>query len=99
MNRNFAQEMNQLNENNDLEELQKQASHLKTKKECLEEDVNKFAMKTLTFFIDLHNQISADLTEMEDIRTKVVEKCMEQALAKQAASLNSVMGSYENKDE
>lgn len=73
-----------------MEILKRDASELKTKKETLSEEVQKFAHKTLAFFCDLRLQISKDLRQMEEIRTKAFENRMSSEIEKQEAVIEKL---------
>lgn len=77
MKKGFVEEMNKFAQDVELENLKQQASNLTTEKNTLQEEVNKFAKKTLTFFVDLHNQVTKDIREMEEIRATVVRTTLQ----------------------
>lgn len=94
----FDQELKELSENNEVENLKHEASALKTKKETLSKELQKFAQKTLAFFCDLRLQISKDLRQMEEIRDKVVENRLTSEIDKQEAMIEKLK-SLNTKDE
>lgn len=49
-------------------------AELKRKKEHLEKEVEKFGPKILSFFVEMHNQVATNLTEMEKIKTSLGER-------------------------
>lgn len=85
MEKSFEQELKELLNNKDLENIKQEVKELTKKKQTVMEEGNKFAQKTLVFFVDLHNQIAADINEMEEIRDSAIERRLEAEIEKQKA--------------
>lgn len=88
--KSLEQELKELQENKDIEILSQKAMELKAKKETLVEEVDKFAKKSLAFFLDLRNQVTKDLQEMAEIRDNVVENSLKKRIEKQKRTIETL---------
>lgn len=85
--KNFHSELQEINESVNCKELPRELVELQVKKEALRADLDKFAKKTVTFFIDLRNQVAKELKQMEEIRALAIKKQLEGDNKKQEALL------------